>query len=79
MIKLSAEARELFEGQVAGGIVFWHQPGSRVVLFQTWEHRASGRVYSEIKQSWTSTDLVDYFNLQGWSDEYKVTNVEEFA
>lgn len=77
MIRIDADSRELFEGQVASGIKMWHVKGSPVVLYQTWEHRASGKTYSEVQETWTSSDLLTYFCEQGWNDEYKIVNVEE--
>jgi hypothetical protein len=79
MIKLEATGRELFEGNVAEGMTIWWEKGSRVILYQTWEHRAAGRVYHEVQHTYTSSDLLTYFNEQGWADEYKVADVVEIS
>lgn len=77
MIKLEAHERELFEGNIAGGITMWWVEGSPVVLLQTWEHRASGKTFGEIQETWTSSDLLTYFINQGWNDEYKIVDVTQ--
>lgn len=79
MIKLEATGRELFEGNVAEGMTFWWDRGSRVILYQTWEHKASGRVYSQVQFTYTSDDLLTHFYGQGWADEYKVADVVEIS
>ena len=77
MIKIEATHRELFDGNIDGGITMWWEKDSNVVLYPTWDHRASGKEFSEVQQTWTSSDLLTYFMDQGWNDEYKIVNVEE--
>jgi hypothetical protein len=79
MIKLQANARELFEGHVDAGITMWWVPGQRVVLHQTWEHRAAGREYGEVLHSYTSGDLVDYFYQNQWNDEYSIVDITDIG
>jgi hypothetical protein len=79
MIKLQATSRELFEGHVNAGITMWWVPGQHVVLFRTWEHRASGRTYGDVQETFTSDDLLTYFVKQGWADEYQVSEVTEIG
>lgn len=78
MIKVEANARELFEGNVASGIVFWWEKGSNVILYQTWDHRASGREFQEVQQTWTSaSDFITYFLNNGWNDDYTIVKATE--
>jgi hypothetical protein len=78
MIKVEANARELFEGNVDSGITFWWEKGSNVILYQTWDHRASGREYHEVKNTWTSADdFVTYFLNNGWNDDYIIVKTSE--
>lgn len=79
MIRVDANSRELFEGHVDEGITFWFSEGKNgapnVVLYQKWEHRAAGRVYSEVEHAVTGVDFIAYFNGQGWHEDYDVFNI----
>lgn len=34
-------------GNIQGGIDFWHVPGADTYLYQEWEHKASGEVFAQ--------------------------------
>lgn len=35
-------------GQVQGGMKFWHTPGDATYVYHYWEHMASGPVFSDV-------------------------------
>jgi hypothetical protein len=76
MIKVQALSRELVDGHPAGGAHFYWEPGSRVVLVQEWEHRASGPVWDQVvSDPMAGTDLCVYIK-ECW-DHYIIVDVEE--
>jgi hypothetical protein len=81
MIKMEAVERELFEGHVAGGLTLWAAPDSNVVLYQFWEHKAAGRVLSEVEVSYKSPtqDLGTHFIEQEWDDDYIIIDVKDLS
>lgn len=76
MIKVKALSRELVDGYPDGGADFYWERGSRVVLIQHWEHRASGPVWGQVEPDpMYGDDLAAY--IKGSWDNYIIVDVEE--
>lgn len=61
---------------VQGGVDFYWVKGSKTVLYQSWEHRASGPVWGEVTPDpMCGDDFLEYL-YENWS-EYRVLDVEE--
>ncbi len=76
MIEVQTELAELFEGETAGGRIFWHEKGSNTVLCQEWNHRASGRVGEMVEAYTTTYDDLGQYIVAAWP-EYRIVKVSE--
>lgn len=75
MIKVQAMSRELCDGYPDGGAHFYWEPGTRTVLVQEWEHRASGPVWSQVMPDpMVGDDLATYIK-ECW-DNYIIVDAE---
>lgn len=74
MYKVETHCKELFEGNVGSGIDFYWEPGSTTVLYQHWEHRASGREWGQVTPDPMAGKGVGDYILECW-DEYKIVDV----
>jgi hypothetical protein len=55
------------DNNIDGGVNIYWTEGAHVVLYQTWEYRCSGNVYSVISPDPIGEDgLLDYF-LENWT------------
>lgn len=66
------------DGRPEGGVNFYWTPGDATVLYQSWEHRASGRDWLEMTPDpmW-GNDLVEYVK-QCWSELEIVKVIEDY-
>jgi hypothetical protein len=53
------------DGNVQGGVRFFHTPGNDVVLYQTWEHRCAGPEFGPVNPDPIGSDMLTYL-LDGW-------------
>jgi len=54
------------EGDVQGGMEFFHTPGNDVILYSRWEYRCSGNTYGPVNPDPIGkTDLLTYL-IEGW-------------
>lgn len=67
IIKLSVVYRDE-DKNIQGGIDFFLPEGSVVVMYQVWEHTASGRLYDPVNpDAIGEMGLLEYF-LEAWQD-----------
>lgn len=75
MIKIQTVIKDE-AGQVQGGIDFYWTKGEQTVLYQSWDHGASGRDWKQVAcDPMSGDDFVDY--LHNCWEGFTIVDVEE--
>lgn len=75
MVKIETVIRDA-EGQVQGGIDFYRSQGEQTILYQAWEHMASGPVWKQVAcDPMAGDDFIQYL-ADCWS-EYTIVDVKD--
>lgn len=78
MVKIEAVVRDEDKNVQSGIKLWWHRTDG-TLLYQTWEHKASGPIWYEVEAERVKvTDFMEYFIDKWGVGGFTITEVDEF-